>query len=97
MSKTGIFTTEMPAVLGSDFCGLVVQVGEGCEKLQTGDYAFGVCRLGMNQFAPFQETFLVDEDLVFKKEEEGRIAPEIAASMGVGVLVFTPPPLFPPP
>lgn len=86
MSNTGILTTEMPAILGSDFCGLVVEDGEGCEKLQTGDYVFGVCRLGQNKFAPFQETFLVDEDIVFKRE--GRVDPEVAASIGVGVLVL---------
>jgi NADPH:quinone reductase-like Zn-dependent oxidoreductase len=84
MSKTGAITTEIPAVLGSDFCGLVVQDGPGCNKLQTGDYVFGLCRLGRNQFSPFQETFLVDEDLVFRKD--GRIEPEAAAGVGLGVL-----------
>ena len=85
MSEHGILTTEMPAILGSDFCGLVVEVGPGCTKLQIGDYAFGLCRLGQNHFSPFQETFLVDEDLVFKAAD--RPEPVLAAGIGVGVLV----------
>lgn len=85
MAKTGMLTMSMPAIMGSDFCGLVIEAGSECTKLQTGDYVFGLCRLGQNQYSPFQETFLVDEDTVFKKEKG--LGAEVAAGLGVGVVV----------
>jgi NADPH:quinone reductase-like Zn-dependent oxidoreductase len=85
MAQSGILTTEMPAILGSDFCGIVDEVGSDCTKLQVGDHVFGLCRLGQNPYSPFQDKFLVDEDLAFKRPE--RLDAEVAASVGVGVLV----------
>ncbi|VUC23793.1 unnamed protein product [Clonostachys rosea] len=84
MAQSGILTTEMPAILGSDFCGIVDEVGNSCTKFQVGDHVFGLCRLGQNPYSPFQDKFLVDEDLAFKKPE--RLDAEVAASVGVGVL-----------
>ncbi|CAH0005476.1 unnamed protein product [Clonostachys byssicola] len=84
MAQSGILTTEMPAILGSDFCGIVDEVGSDCTKLQVGDHVFGLCRLGQNPYSPFQDKFLVDEDLAFKRPE--RVDAEVAASVGVGVL-----------
>lgn len=85
MAQTGILTSEMPAVLGSDLCGLVIETGDGCTRLANGDYVYGISRLGQNAYSPFQETFLVDEDFLFKKTEN--VAPETAAIVGAGLLV----------
>lgn len=85
MAKTGILTTEMPAVLGSDSCAVIVETGEGCERLTKGDYVYGMSRLGQNAYSPFQETFLVDEDFLFKKTDN--VTPEQAAIIGAGLLV----------
>lgn len=85
MAQTAILTTELPAVLGSDECAVVVETGEGCTRLNKGDYVYGLSRLGQNAYSPFQETFLVDEDLIFKKPDG--ITPEDATIIGTGVLV----------
>lgn len=82
---TGLLVTEWPAVLGSDCVGVVVDVGPDCEKLQKGDYVFGCAPLGQNRFTPLQETFLVVEDVFFKKP--ANISVEEAATVGVGLLV----------
>ena len=84
MQHSGALILEFPAVLGSDAFGVVVAAGEGCTKLKTGDYVYGCVRIGQNEFSPFQETFLADEDLVFKNHG---LAPEDACTVGVGYLV----------
>jgi NADPH:quinone reductase-like Zn-dependent oxidoreductase len=85
MAKYGGMLTEMPAILGSDFAGRVVQVGSEVSKVVTGDYVFGLCRLGQVKYSPFQETFLVDEDAAFKLPDA--VPPSAAATMGTAVLV----------
>jgi hypothetical protein len=75
---------EFPAVIGSDTCGVVIETGEGCTKLKTGDYTFGCVPIGLNKFSPFQETFIVNEDWMFKVEQ---IKPAEGSTIGSGVLV----------
>lgn len=85
MTRPGSLHNGMPALAGSDFSGVVVAVGSQCSKLRAGDYVYGLCRLGRNRYSPFQQTFLVDENLAFKKPD--RISPQVAASIGIGVVV----------
>lgn len=85
MQQTALLTTGLPAVLGSDFSGLVLEGGSGCERLSKGDYVYASCNLGQNAFSPFQETFLVDEASVFKKS--ANLSVEESAGIGVGILV----------
>ncbi|GAB1309949.1 hypothetical protein MFIFM68171_00159 [Madurella fahalii] len=60
----------------------VLETGDGCKELKAGDYIFGCVRIGQNRLSPFQETFLVEEDLVFKKN--AKTTPQEACTMGVG-------------
>ena len=76
---------EWPAVLGSDFAAVVIELGEGCTRLDAGDYVFGCSLIGQNKYTPFQDTFLVDEDLVFKKADGMSV--ETASATAVGLLV----------
>lgn len=85
MQQTGILTMGMPAVLGSDFSGVVVATGSQCTRLSKGDVVYASSNVGQNPYSPFQETFLVDEASVFKKSSN--ISAEQAAATGVGVLV----------
>jgi NADPH:quinone reductase-like Zn-dependent oxidoreductase len=79
---------EWPAVLGTDGCGVVLDVGEGCTKLKKGDYVFGCSRVGQNSYTPYQDTFLVDEDIIIKKSDN--ITLEEACTIGVGLEVKAP-------
>ncbi|KAI9149466.1 Zinc-type alcohol dehydrogenase-like protein-like protein [Paramyrothecium foliicola] len=83
MAYTGAMTAGMPTVLGSDASGVVVEAGEGCTKLQKGDYIYGSSRLGVSEYQPFQDTYLVDEDLVHKLGPGKSI--EGASTIAVGV------------
>lgn len=85
MAQTGAMTSQMPAVIGSDCSGVVVEVGEGCTRLKPGDYVFGSSRLGVNEYQPFQDNYLVDEDLVLKVQPT--ISHPAAATIAVGILV----------
>ena len=85
MYQTGMLTMAMPAVLGSDFSGVVIEKGDQCTTLNKGDVVYGCSNLGQNRYSPFQETFVVDEASVFKKGEN--ISREQAAATGVGILV----------
>jgi NADPH:quinone reductase-like Zn-dependent oxidoreductase len=85
MTRPGSLRHGMPVLAGSNFSGVVIALGNECCKLRTGDYVYGLCRIGRNRYSPFQETFLVDEDLAFKKPD--RISPKVAASIGIGVVV----------
>lgn len=75
----------MPALIGSDFSGVVVDVGTQCSRLRLGDFVYGMSRLGLDSHSPFQQHFLADEDLTLKKPEN--TSSPVAASMGVGVVV----------
>lgn len=83
MQHYGALIHEFPAVLGSDVCGLVMEAGADCKRLAKGDLVFGCVRIGQNQYSPFQEAFLVDDDLFFKN---GSLTKEEAATVGVGLL-----------
>ncbi|KFY06771.1 hypothetical protein V492_07747 [Pseudogymnoascus sp. VKM F-4246] len=84
MQSTGLLVTSWPIVLGCDASGTVVEVGEGVKKFKKGDAVFGCTTLGTPGHSTFQEYFLMNEDLTFKKPES--ITTEQAATVGVGVL-----------
>jgi NADPH:quinone reductase-like Zn-dependent oxidoreductase len=88
MQHTGLLVTEWPAVLGSDYAGVVLEVGAECTKLKPGDHVYGCPAIGQNQFTPFQETFLVDENVAFKKSDN--LSVEGTATIGAGLLVNAP-------
>lgn len=85
MRKTGILVVDWPAVLGSDFCAQVIETGSDCQRLKKGDWVYGDAQLGQESFGPFQETFLVDEDCVFKKPDN--LTPAQASTLGVALEV----------
>ena len=85
MRLTGALIAEFPAVVGSEASGVVVETGANCTKLTKGDYVYGCVPIGLSKFSPFQETFLVNEDWIFKKGEG--ISLEEACTIGSGVLV----------
>lgn len=66
----------------------MLETGEGCTKLKKGDYIFSCMFIGQNKYTPFQETYLVREDLVLKKN--AAISVEQACTIGVGLLVSSP-------
>lgn len=78
---------EWPAILGSDCAGVVIEVGLDCTKLKPGDYVYGCAPLGQNNYTPFQETFLVEEDVFFKKHPE--LSVEDGCTIGAGLLVIS--------
>lgn len=84
MQHNGILITSWPAVIGSDVSGIVVSTGPDCKKLNKGDYIYGCVPVGLNKFSPFQETFLVEEDWMFKKG--GNISLEEGCTIGAAVL-----------
>ncbi|OBT98834.1 hypothetical protein VE01_03434 [Pseudogymnoascus verrucosus] len=84
MQGTGQLVTAWPIVLGCDASGTVVEVGEGVTKFKIGDAVFGCTTLGTPGHSTFQEYFLMDEDLTFKKP--GGVTTEQAATIGVGLL-----------
>jgi len=85
MQHSGILIESWPAVIGSDVSAVVLETGPGCKKLQKGDYVYTCAPVGISEFSPFQETFLVNEDWVFKKSDA--IGLEEAATVGAGLLV----------
>jgi len=76
--------TAWPIVLGCDASGTVAEMGEGVSKFKVGDSVFGCTRLGLPGYGTFQEYFLMDESLTFKKP--ANVTPEEAATLGVGIL-----------
>ncbi|KFX86801.1 hypothetical protein V490_08834 [Pseudogymnoascus sp. VKM F-3557] len=84
MQGTGLLVTAWPIVLGCDASGTIVEVGEGVTKFKKGDAVFGCTVLGTPGHSTFQEYFLMDEDLTFKKPDG--LTTEQAATIGVGVL-----------
>jgi len=84
MKGTGVLVTSWPIVLGCDASGEVVEVGEGVTKFIVGDGVFGCTRLGIPRYSTFQEYFLMDEKLAFKRPAKVTLLQ--AATIGVGVL-----------
>jgi NADPH:quinone reductase-like Zn-dependent oxidoreductase len=81
MQKYGILVLTWPAVIGCEAAGVVIEVGEGVTKFKLGDYAYGCTRLGNNPYSVFQDTFIMEEDLVFKKSSN--LTVEQASTVGV--------------
>ncbi|KAH8590986.1 chaperonin 10-like protein [Bisporella sp. PMI_857] len=84
MQTSGILVTEWPIVLGCDASGEVIEVGDEVSKFKVGDGVFGCTRLGIPGYSTFQEYFLMDEKLAFKRP--GNISVSEAATIGVGLL-----------
>lgn len=83
---SGLLINEWPAVIGSDCVGVVLEVGPECTKLHVGDQVYGCAPLGQNKFTPFQETFLVDENVFLRKDSN--LSVEEATTVGAGLLVW---------
>ena len=77
--------TEWPAIIGSDFAGVVLETGPGCTRLQPGDHVYGCAPVGLNEFTPFQDNFLQEEDVVLKNTIN--LSAEEATTVGAGLLV----------
>jgi NADPH:quinone reductase-like Zn-dependent oxidoreductase len=79
----GILVTGWPAILGCDASGVVLECGDGVSKFKRGDYVFGCTRVGQNEYSTFQETFLMDEDIAFKRSSN--VTTEQACTIGVAL------------
>lgn len=90
MQHSGILIEGFPAIIGSDFTGVVLETGPECTKLTKGDYVFGCAPVGLNKFSPFQETFLAGEGWVFKKTDGLKMKLEEGSTIGAGLLVCGP-------
>jgi len=77
--------TSWPAVFGNDASSVVLEVGAEYNKIKKGDYVFTCVPVGMSEFSPFQEAFLVEEDWMFKKGDD--VVLEEACTVGAGLLV----------
>lgn len=91
MQQTGMLVTSFPVVLGCDASGIVVGRGPGLKKFSYDNSVregiFGCTRLGMPGYGTFQEYFLMDEHLAFKRPESWTDgATEMGATVGVGLL-----------
>lgn len=80
-----MLVSSWPAVIGAEACGVVLEAGPECSKFKPGDHVYGLVRLGSNSYAPYQETFLADEDLFFHKVPS--MSAEEASVVGVGLIV----------
>jgi NADPH:quinone reductase-like Zn-dependent oxidoreductase len=82
--QKGLLVESWPIVLGCDASGIVVEVGADVTKFKVGDGIFGCTRLGFPGYMTFQEYFLMDDNLAFKRPKG--ITVEQAATIGVGAL-----------
>lgn len=85
MTAANSLSDGLPPLASSDFSGVVLAAGPDCERLAAGDHVFGMCLLRRSSYSPFQQTFVVEENMVFKKPE--RISGPVSASLGISVLV----------
>lgn len=72
-----------PVVLGCEGSGVVVAVGDEVTRFRVDDGVFGCTRVGQSEYATFQETFLMDEDLAYRRPE--RLSAEEASTLGVAL------------
>lgn len=89
MRQTGLLIESFPAVTGSDFLGVVLTTGPNTSKITEGSCVFGCAPIGLNQFSPFQDTFLVNEKWVFEYTDVLRdraVRFEQATTVGAGLL-----------
>ncbi|KAL3423290.1 Zinc-type alcohol dehydrogenase-like protein C2E1P3.01-like protein 4 [Phlyctema vagabunda] len=82
--QNGLLVEGWPIVLGCDASGVVAEIGEGVAKFKVGDPVFGCSKVGFPGYMTFQEYFLMDEKLAFKRP--GHISSESAATTGVASL-----------
>lgn len=70
MTAANSLSDRLPPLAGSDFSGVVLVTGPDCERLAPGDHVFGMCLHRRSSYSPFQQTFVVEENLVFKSPKE---------------------------
>jgi len=89
MQRTGAnVLSPWPAVLGCEGSGTVVSVGSAVTRFAPGDGVFGCTRVGQREYGTFQERFLVDEDVAYKRP--AGMSAEEASTLGVALDVSTP-------
>lgn len=59
--------SEFPYVLGRDFSGVIIALGEGVDDLQIDDAVFGVCDVG--QEAAYAEKIAIKSSIIAKKPD----------------------------
>lgn len=74
-------------MLGSDYLGVVTEVGPDCKRLKPGDHVYSCVPIGQNKYTPFQDTFLAEEDSVLK---QGALSLEDACTIGAALFVSSP-------
>ena len=92
MQQTGMLVESFPIVLGCDASGIVIGRGPDLTKFsydnKVPEGIFGCTRLGQPGYCTFQQYFLMDEHLAFKKPASWTDnAAEMGATIGVGLLV----------
>jgi NADPH:quinone reductase-like Zn-dependent oxidoreductase len=83
---------SFPIVLGCDASGIVIETGSQNSRFAhvngVPQGVFGCTRLGQPGYCTFQEYFLMDEHLAFKKPASWKDnAADMGATVGVGLLV----------
>ncbi|KAB5531198.1 chaperonin 10-like protein [Coniochaeta sp. 2T2.1] len=75
--------SPFPAVIGCEGSGAVAAIGPNATRFKEGDGIFGCTRLGVSECATFQEHFLMDEDLAYRRP--GNLSAEEASTLGVAL------------
>lgn len=83
MQKYGTLVEAWPVILGCEASGVVLEVGSEVTRFKVGDGIFGCSRLGTNEYTTFQETFLMDEALSYKRPPG--MSAEEASTVGVAL------------
>ena len=60
---------ELPAVLGSDFSGVIEELGDGVTGWEVGDAVFGVTPFRNNRRGTYAEYHVITADLINRKPE----------------------------
>jgi NADPH:quinone reductase-like Zn-dependent oxidoreductase len=86
MHRTGSnIISPFPAVIGCEASGVVLEVGGEVTRFRPGDGIFGCTRVGQSAYATFQEAFLMDEAVAFKRPEG--MSAEEGSTLGVAIMV----------
>ncbi|KAB5575460.1 chaperonin 10-like protein [Coniochaeta sp. 2T2.1] len=75
--------SPFPAVIGCEGSGTVAALGPDVTRFKVGDGVFGCTRVGVSECATFQEHFLMDEDLAYRRP--GNLSAEEASTLGVAL------------
>lgn len=84
MQHTGAnVISPWPVVLGCEGSGVVVAVGDQVTRFKVGDGIYGCTRVGQSEYATFQETFLMDEEVAYRRPAV--LSAEEASTLGVAL------------